>query len=103
MLHMSLRRHICCLPFRLNIPKDVLDNAMHLFALGRLPRRHVGLAPGPLEARKRATKRRMMNLAQVEGGGGFDPSVLPGRGAPERVDWRWQGPTPLEPQESDGT
>lgn len=107
---MSLRRHVCCLPFRLNVPKDhiwiseeVLDSAIHRFAHGRVPRRHVGLAPGPLEARKRATKRRMMNLAQVEGGGSFDSSVLPGLGTPERVGWRWQSPTPLTSQEPDGT
>lgn len=105
MLHMSMRRRVCCLPLRLNasknhiwISEDVLDNAMHRFAHGKIPRRHVGLAPGPLEARKRATKRRMMNLAQVGGGGGFDPSVLSGLGAPERVKWKWQSPTPLIPQ-----
>lgn len=107
---MSLRRHVCCVPLRLNAPKDhiwvsedVLNSAMRHFAHGRIPRRHVGLAPGPLEARKRATKRRMMNLAQVGGGEGFDPGVLPGLGAPERVDWTWQSPTPLLPRRSDGT
>lgn len=110
MLHMSLRRHVCCLPLRLNVPKDhiwisedVLDSAIHRFAYGRVSRRHVGLAPGPLESRKRATKRRMMNLAQVGGGGVVDPNVLAGLGAPERVDWRWQSPTPPKPQRSDGT
>lgn len=81
--------------------EDVLNSAMRHFAHGRVPRRHVGLAPGPLEARKRATKRRMMNLAQVGGGEGFNPGVLPGLGAPERVDWTWQSPTPLLPRRSD--
>lgn len=106
MLHMSLGRHGCCLPLRLNAPKDhiwvsedVLNSAMRRLAYGRIPKRHVGLAPGPLEARKRATKRRMMNFAQIGGGAGFDPSVLPG---PERVDWTWQSPTPPIPQRSDG-
>ena len=63
----------------------------------------MGLAPGPLEARKRATKRRMMNLAQVGGGADFDPSVLPGLGAPGRGEWKWQGPTPAQPQKLEGT
>lgn len=101
MLHMVLRRHVCYLQLRVNAPEghiwiseDVLSSAIHHFAHGRVTRRHVGLAPGPLEARKRATKRRMMNLAQVGGGGGFDPSVLPGLGAPELVEWKWQSPTP---------
>ena len=106
---MSLRRHVYCLPLRLNAPKDhiwisedVLNGAMHRFAHGKVPRRHAGLAPGPLEARKRVAKRRMMNLAQL-GGGGFDPNVLPGLGAPERMEWNWQSPTPLVPQKIDGT
>ena len=106
---MTLRRHACCLPLGLNAPKDhiwvsenALNSAMHRFVHGRVPRRYVGLAPGPLEARKRATKRRMMNLAQLGGGAVFDPSVLPGFGAPERVEWKWQSPTPLIPQRPDG-
>lgn len=109
MLHMSLGRHVCR-PVRLNpakdhiwVGEDVLNNAMQHFAHGRVPRRQVGLAPGPLEARKRATRRRMMNLAQIGGGGGIDPSVLPGLGAPGRVEWKWQCPKPIAPQTTDGT
>ena len=107
---MSLRRHVHCLPLRLNAPQDhiwvsedVLNCAMHRFAHCRVPRRHACLAPGPLEARKRATKRRMMNLAQIAEGGGFDPSVLPGMGAPERIEWKWQSPRSRTPQKTDGT
>ena len=107
---MSLRRQVCCLPLHINAPKDhvwisedVLDSAMHRFAHGKIPRRHVGLAPGPLEAQKRATKRRMVNLAQVGGGADFDPSVLRGLGAPKRAEWKWQAPTPALPQKLEGT
>ena len=45
----------------------------------------------------------MMNLAQVEAGGGFDPSVHSEMGAPERGEWKWQSPTPLVPQRSEST
>ena len=106
---MSLVRHVCCRPLRLNAPKDhvwigedVLNQAMHRLAHGKVPRRHVGLAPGPLEARKRANKRRMMNLAQVGGAEGFDPSVLSELSAPESVDWKWQSPRAFAPQSADG-
>ena len=97
---MSLKRHVCRLPFHNNTPndfvwisEDVLDSAISHFSHGRISRRHVGLAPGPLEARKRAAKRRMMNLAQV-GGGEIDPSLLHGVGrAPGQASWQWQSPT----------
>ena len=109
MLHMSLGRHVCCRRLRFNPPKDHIhisehffNNAMHRFAHGRVPRRHVGLAPGPLEARKRATRRRMMNLAQVGGGGSLDPNVLPGLGSPDYMEWKWQCPEPLAPQRTNG-
>ena len=109
MLYMSLGRHVCCRRLRFNLPKDHIcirehfrNNAMHRFAHGRVPKRHVGLAPGPLEARKRATRRRMMNLAQVPGGGSLDPNVLPGLGSPGYMDWKWQCPEPLAPPRTDG-
>ena len=104
MLHMSLGRHVCCRRLRFNVSKDhicigvhFLNNAMHRFAHGRVSKRHVGLAPGPLEARKRATRRRMMNLAQVGGGGSLDPNVLPGLGSPGCMEWKWQCPEQLTP------
>ena len=69
---MSLNRR-ACRPFlaRLQPGKfkyawtsdDTLISALRPFLLTRSCRRHVGLAPGPLEARKRATRRRLMGLA----------------------------------------
>ncbi len=108
---MSLTRHVCRLPFRLKAPQDhvwisedVLDDAMRRFAHSKTTRRHVSLAPGPLEARKRATKRRMVNLAQVGGGGAVDPALLQGLGgAAERRDWQWQSPKLPEAKDSRGT
>ena len=84
------------------ISEDVLNSAMQRFAHGRVPKRHVGLAPGPLEARKRAARRRMMNLAQVDGGVVFDPNVLPGLAAPGSAQWTWQSPRPLTPEKKAG-
>lgn len=108
---MSLTRHAYRLPFHFKPPQDyiwvsedVLDNAMRRFAHTKTTRRNVSLAPGPLEARKRETKRRMMNLAQMVGEGGFDPAVLQGLGtAQERRDWQWQSPKPPEAKNTRGT
>lgn len=109
MLYMLLGRHVCCQHLRINAPKDhvwisegLLNNAMYRFAHGRVPRRNVGLAPGPLESRKRSTKRRMMNLAQVGAGWSADPSVLPTLGSPDYKEWKWQSPRPLTPRRADG-
>ncbi|KAL2044883.1 hypothetical protein N7G274_002658 [Stereocaulon virgatum] len=98
---MFLRRHVCRLPPHKNTPnefvwtsEDVLDSAISDFSRGKISRRRVGLVPGPLEARKRAAKRRMMNLAQGGGGGEIDASLLRGVGrAPGQASWQWQSPT----------
>ncbi len=52
--------------------------------------------PGPLEAQRRANKRRMMGLALAGARGeDIDPSLL--RRIPEQQTWQWQGPTAAEP------
>lgn len=106
---MSLKRHACRLPIRLKTPdrhiwisEATLDNVIQRFSQAKTPRRHVGLAPGPLEARKRAAKRRMMNMAKVGGGGGFDPSMIPGFGSTLESGMQWQSPTSSPPQEEKG-
>ena len=98
---MPLRRHVCRLSFYLRAPKDyvwiseeVLNNAIKHFSRGITFRRHAGTVPGPLEARKRAAKRRMVNLAQVGGAREIDPSLFGGPGhAPGQNGWQWQSPT----------
>ena len=69
---MSLNQRTCCLlhphlqPGKLKyawISNDTLISALRPFFLTRPSRRHVALAPGPLEARKRASRRRLMGLA----------------------------------------
>ena len=106
---MSLRRHVPCLQQHLKrrgdhvwISDDALDIAFQRFTHARIPRRHVGLAPGPLEARKRASKRRMMNLAQVGGGADLDPTLLPQMGVEPEKGWRWQSPSPASINQSKG-
>lgn len=107
---MPLRRHICRLPVNLRAPKDyvwiseeVLNNAIIHFSRGTTFRRHVGAVPGPLEARKRAAKRRMVNLAQVEGTGEIDPSVFGGPGsALGQNGWQWQSPTDPATKDAEG-
>ena len=98
---MPLRRRVCRLPVYLRAPKDyvwiseeALNHAFNHFSRGTTFRRHVGAVPGPLEARKRAAKRRMVNLAQVGGTGETDPSVFGGPGSAHGQNgWQWQSPT----------
>lgn len=109
-VHMPLRRHVCRLPVNLRAPKDyvwiseeVLNNAINHFSRGITFRRHVGAVPGPLEARKRAAKRRMVNLAQVGRAGEIDPSVFGGSGsAPGQNGWQWQSPTAPATKDAEG-
>ena len=107
---MPLRRHVCRLSFHLGAPKnyvwiseEVLNNAINHFSRGLTFRRHVGIVPGPLEARKRASKRRMVNLAQAGGAGEIDPSLFGGPGyAPGQNGWQWQSPTAPATKDAEG-
>ena len=108
---MPLRRHVCRLSSYLRGSKDyiwiseeVLNNAVNHFSRGITFRRHVGIVPGPLEARKRAAKRRMVNLAQVGGAGEIDPSLFGGpEYAPRQNGWQWQSPTAPATKDAEGT
>ena len=97
---MSLRRHVYRLPFQVKcrddnvwIGDDILNDAIRRFSHSKISRRHVGHVPGPMEARKRATKRSMVGLAQVGGGMGLDPALLSGIQQPLEPNWSWQRPT----------
>lgn len=73
---------------------DLLANALHRFTLRHCSRRHVSFAPGPLEARKRSSKRRMMNIAVAGGVRATDVGTLMGIGGGlEQSAWRWESPT----------
>lgn len=115
---MSFKRQMCCLavprqikshPDHLWITDDILNNALSRVTLSEFSRRHGSSVPGPLEARRRAPKRRLMNLASPPAAGVIEPSFLPGiNSGLDSTGWQWQAPsipTSQEPvlQVEDGT
>lgn len=50
----------------IRISDDIHRSTFRRFKITRVYRRHVALPPGPLEARKRATKRRLVGLSSLE-------------------------------------
>lgn len=74
------------------ISDDILNRTLHSFSLCRIQSRHGSSTPGPLEARKRATKRRIVNLAQAGEGRGIDPGFLAGLRGLEQGGRQWQAP-----------
>ncbi|KAL8765730.1 MAG: hypothetical protein Q9209_007295 [Squamulea sp. 1 TL-2023] len=97
---MSLKRRIC--RFAATYPSDhiwisddILNHALSRYMQLRVDRRHGSAIPGPLEARKRATKRRMAGLADTTGGLDLHPGFLTGlgRGQENQQGWQWQSPT----------
>ena len=79
------------------ISDDLLSEALHRFTYTQ--RRHGSSVPGPLEARKRATKRKNTSLASVAGNGApFDVGVLlgPGKQQPWWNNAQQQNPNKCE-------
>lgn len=75
------------------ISDDLFNSALRRFVLLAVSRRHGSYVPGPLEARRRAAKRRIMNLAEA-GGETIDPGFLAGNNPGHNSwNWQWQGPT----------
>ena len=101
---MSFSQHACRQAVRQRLSRstdhvwisdDLVSNALHRFIIGHCSRRHVSFAPGPLEARKRSAKRRMMNMAVAGGVGATDVGTFMGIGGGlEQIAWRWESPTP---------
>ena len=99
---MSLKRHVCRSGRNVQpstqhlwIGDDILNAAIQRFNQAVLSKRHVSFAPGPLEARKRGTRRRLAHASQGVAGtvGDIDPSLLNGINESARVGkWKWQGP-----------
>ena len=97
---MSWKRHVCPLPVpgplktpteHIWISDDILNGALRSFALCRTHNRHGSSTPGPLEARKRATKRRLMNIAPARGTA-IEPGFLSGLKGLEQRGCQWQAP-----------
>ncbi|KAL8736576.1 MAG: hypothetical protein Q9181_002367 [Wetmoreana brouardii] len=96
---MSLKRHVCRFaatspPDHIWINDEVLNRTLHRFTLLRIGRRNGSAVPGPLEARKRAAKRRMRDLAPSAGGPHTHPGFLAGlgKGLDNEQNWQWQSP-----------
>ena len=98
---MSWKRHVCNLevPRSLKPPTDhiwigddILNHTLHRFILLSAHRRHGSHVPGPLEARRRAAKRRLMNVAPVGAPNATDSGFLAGLRRREPSDFQWQAP-----------
>ena len=98
---MSVKRHLCRSGRTIRpstqhiwIGDDILDAAIERFGRFSLFKRNVGFAPGPLEARKRGSRRRLAYISQGNvTAGDTDPSLLSGVNERAQVDhWSWQSP-----------
>ncbi|KAL8674564.1 MAG: hypothetical protein Q9168_001007 [Polycauliona sp. 1 TL-2023] len=112
---MSLKRRLCRFAAthpsdHIWISDDILDHAVSRYMKLCVGRRHGSAVPGPLEARKRAAKRRLMGLAPTMGGLDPHPGFLAGlgRGHENQQSWQWQNPKlpqskhPPRPPEDNG-
>lgn len=82
------------------ISDDLLSAAVSRFFRASCPhqRRHGSNVPGPLEARRRASKRKMTLQASMDAGGGmpvplFNFGALFGRHQTGEPHWRYEPPT----------
>ncbi|KAL8840757.1 MAG: hypothetical protein Q9170_001195 [Blastenia crenularia] len=85
------------LPTSIWIGDDILNQALHRWTQLCVGRRHGSAIPGPLEARKRVTRRRIMDLRPVVGGLDLHPGFLSGLDLEQekKKGWQWQPPIPL--------
>ncbi|KAI4203344.1 MAG: hypothetical protein LQ350_001865 [Teloschistes chrysophthalmus] len=101
-------RHVCRLAAPPHsdpiwISDDILNHALHRFTLLQVLRRHGSTIPGPLEARKRTAKRRMMGLVPTATGGLHPhPGFLSGlkREQEGQQGWQWRNPETAQIRES---
>lgn len=120
---MSFNRHACRFLLagpqagevnQLRISDDIRQSALPRFRITRVYRRYVGLPPGPLEARKRATKRRLVGLSSENAATAGENAPQAGlnswlfgtkRAAPH--SYQWQEPSlsrlSAKPTENKGT
>ncbi|KAL8949345.1 MAG: hypothetical protein Q9222_004531 [Ikaeria aurantiellina] len=104
---MSLKRRVCQLGAapsldHIWISDDVLNYALNRFSHLRVSRRHGSSIPGPLEARKRAARRRLTDLASTGGGSNLHPGFLAGlnHGQDYEQGWQWQSPSTVKRQDA---
>ncbi|KAL8655139.1 MAG: hypothetical protein Q9226_003163 [Calogaya cf. arnoldii] len=102
---MFLKRHACRFAAthptdHIWISDDFLNHALSRYVQLYVGRRHGSAIPGPLEARKRAAKRRMMGLAPTTAGLDPHPGFLAGlgQGHENQQSWQWQSPRLPQPK-----
>ncbi|KAL8847987.1 MAG: hypothetical protein Q9221_006949 [Calogaya cf. arnoldii] len=102
---MFLKRHACRFAAthptdHIWISDDLLNHALSRYVQLCVGRRHGSAIPGPLEARKRAAKRRMMGLAPTNAELDPHPGFLAGlgRGHENQQSWQWQSPRLPQPK-----
>ncbi|KAF2838575.1 hypothetical protein M501DRAFT_992546 [Patellaria atrata CBS 101060] len=80
------------------ITDELLVDAFHRFArVANYGRKRFGShVPGPLEARKRMAKRKIMAMTASGGGVSFDIGGLFGMNKPQPPPWKWEAPAPLK-------
>lgn len=81
----------------IRIADNILTDGLDRFTGSGCSRRHGSSVPGPLEVRKRATMRRMVNLAHVGCRGAIDPGLLLGQGSKR---WPWHTPAATTVQDA---
>ena len=107
---MSTRRQLGCLAVNRQfkprmdhiwITDNILNDALYCLTCFGFSKRHGSSLPGPLEARRRAAKRRMMNLSEVGSRGAIDSGLLAGLNSEQGSrSWQWQTPTVTAVRES---
>jgi hypothetical protein len=81
-------------PSSIWITDDVLAHAFNRYlCASKASKRFGSNVPGPLEAQRRLSKRRMMGLATVGGSPTFDMGAMFGSGPIPRQELRWEPPT----------
>ncbi|KAK4990058.1 hypothetical protein LTR50_002834 [Elasticomyces elasticus] len=79
------------------ITDDILTQAFHRFAdvSNTVRKRHGSNVPGPLEALRRLTKRRLMALSNASAAPPPDYGQLFGSSKPSDPTWKWESPTKM--------
>ena len=95
---MTLRRRAYCPPRQVEALRDYIwigdqlpQRTLRSFVHRTLCKRNASSIPGPLEARKRVSKRRMVNVTPVIGPAPVDPGLFAGLGDQgELGNWQWK-------------
>lgn len=106
MLHSQVIRHTCCLkqPRYFKVPRNQFLTACdfleaNVYHLSQFSKRHGSFVPGPLEARRRAAKRRIFGLAQLDGEAADSEFLAVPDPVQDLWSWKWQRPSQPRPEQ----